>query len=76
MVIFGSLEAIVIESKWSYRIYRLLTEVSLKLLYTTTKINLQRLVRARKFLVFDVLFPTYGLVSQGLGTTKYTYMIG
>ena len=27
VVIFGSLEAIVIESKWSYHIYRLLTEV-------------------------------------------------
>ena len=27
VVIFGSLEAIVIESRWSYHIYRLLTEV-------------------------------------------------
>lgn len=65
-VIFDTLKVIVIESKWCYHIYRLLS-VSLKLLYTTAKMSLQRLGRERKFLVLNILFLIYGRVPHGWG---------
>ena len=79
VVIFDSLEAIVIESKWSYHIYRLLTEVChrhcfiLQILKLKLVCSVQRKQANFLFLIYYFL---YMALCQGLGTTKNTNMTG